>query len=189
MMPSPITWFTVPSYSWTASIITSSTGSRIFRASSGSRCAMSSIDPLRSAKSTVTCLRSPSAAAGGDATRRSSATSSRVGRPQPGQNFADGGSGRWQLAHVAPMAAPQWPQYLASGSTSCAQLGHFIGGARRLEPRLVDGQPERVSTDELVVREPGLQMLRDHVDVLEVPLDRMTLVRRGGAGRIVHGVD
>jgi class 3 adenylate cyclase len=56
------TWFTVPSYRWTASIIASSTGSRSFRASSGSRSARSSIEPLRSAKSTVTCLRSPSRA-------------------------------------------------------------------------------------------------------------------------------
>src|SRR5215472_4163458 len=62
MMPSPMTWFTVPSKRWTASIIRSSTASRIFRASSGSRSARSSIEPLRSAKSTVTCLRSPSRA-------------------------------------------------------------------------------------------------------------------------------
>jgi pimeloyl-ACP methyl ester carboxylesterase len=47
----------------TAFIISSSTGSRIFRASSGSRSASSSIEPLRSANRTVTCLRSPSRAA------------------------------------------------------------------------------------------------------------------------------
>src|SRR5215470_16664552 len=41
----------------------SNTGSRILRASSGSRSASSSIEPLRSANSTVTCLRSPSRAA------------------------------------------------------------------------------------------------------------------------------
>ena len=40
----------------------SSTGSSSLRASSGSRSASSSIEPLRSAKSTVTCLRSPSSA-------------------------------------------------------------------------------------------------------------------------------
>src|SRR5690242_5718811 len=40
----------------------SRTGSRILRASSGSRSASSSIEPLRSANSTVTCLRSPSSA-------------------------------------------------------------------------------------------------------------------------------
>src|SRR6516164_8896427 len=49
MIPSPMTWLTVPSYRWTASIIRSRTGSRSFRASSGSRSASSSIDPLRSA--------------------------------------------------------------------------------------------------------------------------------------------
>src|SRR5262245_19469199 len=63
MIPSPMTWLTVPSYRWTASIISSSTGSRILRASSGSRSASSSIEPLRSANRTVTCLRSPSKAA------------------------------------------------------------------------------------------------------------------------------
>ncbi len=61
-MPSPMTWFTVPSYRCTASIIRSSTGSRIFRASSGSRSASSSVEPFMSANSTVTCLRSPSSA-------------------------------------------------------------------------------------------------------------------------------
>jgi len=40
-----------------------STGSRSFRTSSGSRSASSSIEPLRSVKRTVTCLRSPSRAA------------------------------------------------------------------------------------------------------------------------------
>ncbi len=39
------------------------TGSRTRRASSGSRSASSSIEPFRSAKRTVTCLRSPSRAA------------------------------------------------------------------------------------------------------------------------------
>src|SRR5262249_16411532 len=38
----------------------SSTGSTSLRASSGSRSASSSMEPLRSANSTVTCLRSPS---------------------------------------------------------------------------------------------------------------------------------
>src|ERR1700694_694617 len=40
----------------------SSTGSMSFRASSGSRSASSSMEPFRSAKSTVICLRSPSSA-------------------------------------------------------------------------------------------------------------------------------
>ena len=40
----------------------SSAGSRSCRASSGSRSPSNSIDPFRSANSTVTCLRSPSSA-------------------------------------------------------------------------------------------------------------------------------
>jgi hypothetical protein len=51
------------SVGWTASIMRSSTGSRSLRASSGSRSASNSIESLRSAKRTVTCLRSPSRAA------------------------------------------------------------------------------------------------------------------------------
>ena len=45
------------------SIISSSTASRILRASSGSWSANNSIEPLRSANRMVTCLRSPSRAA------------------------------------------------------------------------------------------------------------------------------
>ncbi len=45
---SPMTWFTVPSYRRTAAIMCSSTGSRSFRASSGSRSASSSIEPFKS---------------------------------------------------------------------------------------------------------------------------------------------
>src|SRR4029453_1386896 len=63
MIPSPMTWFTVPSKRWTASIMRSSTGSRMRPASSGSRSASSSMEPFMSAKRTVTCLRSPSMAA------------------------------------------------------------------------------------------------------------------------------
>ncbi len=63
MIPSPITWLTVPSYRCTASIMCVEHGSRSLPASSGSRSASSSIEPFRSAKRTVTCLRSPSSAA------------------------------------------------------------------------------------------------------------------------------
>src|SRR5438128_10139060 len=104
MIPSPITWFTVPSYRCTASIIRSSTGSRILRASSGSRSARSSIEPLRSAKSTVTCFRSPSSAwrvvrifsarwagvwASGDVSRKLTPPARR--KPHSRQNFAEAG--------------------------------------------------------------------------------------------------
>src|SRR5258707_4408626 len=53
-----------PSYRRTASIISLSAGSMIARASSGSRSCSSSVDPLISANSAVTVLRSPSAAMG-----------------------------------------------------------------------------------------------------------------------------
>jgi predicted ATPase len=62
MMPSPITWLTVPSYRCTASIISSRTRSMTGPISSGSRSPTASIMPWMSAKSTVTCLRSPSSA-------------------------------------------------------------------------------------------------------------------------------
>src|SRR5207249_12280400 len=51
-----------PLVAMTASIMSSRTGSSSLRASSGSRSPRSSIEPLRSAKRTVTCLRSPSRA-------------------------------------------------------------------------------------------------------------------------------
>src|SRR5262245_9249126 len=52
-----------PSKWWTASIFRSTTASSSLRASSGSRSASRSMEPLMSANSTVTCLRSPSRAA------------------------------------------------------------------------------------------------------------------------------
>src|SRR5215470_19384215 len=64
MIPSPMTWFTVPSNWCTASIISPSTGSRSERASSGSRSRRSSMELLRSANSTVTVFRSPACAPG-----------------------------------------------------------------------------------------------------------------------------
>src|SRR5919108_3350879 len=57
IIPSPSTWFTVPSKRCTASIMRWIAGSRSFWAASGSRPRMSSVESLRSAKSTVTCLR------------------------------------------------------------------------------------------------------------------------------------
>src|SRR5262249_56512901 len=85
----------------------SSTGSRILRASSGSRSASNSIEPLRSAKRTVTCLRSPSSAAldvrifsarclgvydSGDGARGAAAGSAVTGVPHLLQNREPGGN-------------------------------------------------------------------------------------------------
>src|SRR5215472_3712195 len=59
-MPSPVDWATYPPQRCTASIISLSAGSTMARASSGSRSSISSIEPLMSANSAVTVLRSPS---------------------------------------------------------------------------------------------------------------------------------
>src|ERR1700730_892633 len=58
----------------------------------------------------------------------------------------------------------------------------------RLEPTLVDLEAEPVPPDQLVVGQPGLQVLADHVHVLEVALDRVAVVHRGRAGQIVDHV-
>src|SRR5271167_1611894 len=63
-MPSPVDCTMYPSYRRTASIISFSAGSTIARASSGSRSCSSSVEPLISANSAVTVLRSPSSASG-----------------------------------------------------------------------------------------------------------------------------
>src|SRR3984893_2578510 len=136
MMPSPITWLTVPSYRCTASINRSRTGSRILRASSGSRSSSSSIEPLRSAKSTVTCLRSPSMArfdvrilstrcfgvyASGEANRDAAPAAA---CPHCGQKFAAGGTSLPHDGQRADSRAPHRPQNLAAGGLSCRHCGH-----------------------------------------------------------------
>ena len=44
-------------------------------------------------------------------------------------------------------------------------------------------------SDQLVVGEAGLGMLADHVNVLEVALDRVAFEDRRNAASIVHGID
>src|SRR2546422_7615158 len=62
-------------------------------------------------------------------------------------------------------------------------------GLYSLESRLVDGEPQPVSPDQLVVGEAPLQVLADHVNVLEMALEQVTLVDRRGTGGVVGGVD
>jgi hypothetical protein len=50
-------------------------------------------------------------------------------------------------------------------------------------------QPEVETADELVVAEPGLEVLADHVDVLEVTLEQVAPEDRGGPGGVVDRVD
>src|SRR5215470_15214094 len=144
-MPSPITWFTVPSYRCTASIIRSSTGSRSFWASSGSRSASNSIEPLRSAKSTVTCLRSPSSAAfefrmrsarclgvyvSGEVKRRVVGSADTeldpAGWAHSEQKLAVGESCAPQLTHARARGAAHSSQNFAPGRLSWRHREHFI---------------------------------------------------------------
>src|SRR2546428_10671706 len=173
MMPSPITWFTVPSKWWTASIIRSSTGSRILRASSGSRSASNSLEPLRSAKSTVTCFRSPSSAtrdvrifsarwvgvwASGDVSRKLTPPARR--RPHSRQNFAEAGL--------------SWPQR-----------------GQRIEPILL--HPDRdAALDENVAGRANLRPRRDpgHDEGRTAPAFHLLLAgpgRRRGPSALVPG--
>src|SRR2546428_11463470 len=57
------------------------------------------------------------------------------------------------------------------------------------KPGLVDRQPQPVSPDQLVMRQATLQVLGDHVSVLEVPLERMVVVDGRRAGEVVGRVD
>src|SRR5712671_4527174 len=118
----------------------SSTGSRSFWASSGSRSTSSSVEPLMSANSTVTCLRSPSRAilevrilsarcwggyCLGEAKRGSSARGF-WGRPHWGQNLASDDTRLPQVAQACPTGAAHCSQNLASAGVSWPQLGHLI---------------------------------------------------------------
>src|SRR5262245_11866985 len=132
--------------------MSSRTGSRILRASSGSRSASSSMDPLRSAKRTVTCLRSPSRAAlevrifsarclgvyASGAGKRAVApvSSPRIpgyhswdtGVPHLLQNLEPAGSGLAQEAQVKTNRAPHARQKFDSDGLACWQLGHVMPG-------------------------------------------------------------
>src|SRR5262245_29247343 len=118
-----------------------STGSRSLRASSGSRSASSSMEPLRSAKSTVTCLRSPSSAAfevrilsakcfgvydSVLAKRVGSDATAEMRSPHCRQNLAEGGSSLRHLGQVSANRDPHSRQNFAVVGFSCAHCGHFI---------------------------------------------------------------
>src|SRR6185295_1202544 len=117
----------------------SSRGSSSLRASSGSRSASSSMEPFRSAKSTVTCLRSPSRAARevrifsarclgmyDSALAKRPAGSVVSPAPQDRQNFLPGVTGVPQLGQAASSRAPQSSQKRAPASLSAEHRGHFM---------------------------------------------------------------
>src|SRR5215470_8016144 len=99
------------------------------------------MEPLRSANSTVTCLRSPSSAllevrifsarclgvyASGLAKRPAGSVVSAA--PQDRQNFLPGVTGVPQLGQVASSRAPQSSQKRAPALFSAWHRGHFIQG-------------------------------------------------------------
>src|SRR5262252_1958315 len=92
----------------------SRTGSRSLRVCSGSRSAMSSMELLRSAKSTVTCLRSPSMA--GRAVRIFSARCRGV--------YASGEAKRGWVGRGVSTASPHCPQKRTPSTRSAPQLPH-----------------------------------------------------------------
>src|SRR5215831_2774 len=135
----------------------SSTGSRILRASSGSRSASSSIEPLRSAKSTVTCFRSPSRAAlevrnfsarclgvyaSGEGARDVGAVSAAViGVPHLLQNRDPEGSSVLHEEQVKLSRAPQPRQKFDPGGFTCWHLGHVMPASPRAWARNRNGGP------------------------------------------------
>src|SRR5207247_7491467 len=94
----------------------SRTGSRILRASSGSRSASSSIEPLRSAKSTVTCFRSPSRLV----------RDARICWATWRGVYDSGETNRADAGVAARTEAPHSEQKLADAARDVPQLGHFI---------------------------------------------------------------
>src|SRR5262245_32075924 len=111
------------------------TGSSILRASSGSRSASSSIEPLRSANSTVTCLRSPSRAAlevrifsarclgvyasGEDARDAAAVSAAVIGVPHLLQNRDPRGSSVLHEEQTKLSRAPQPRQKFDTGGLPC----------------------------------------------------------------------
>src|SRR5271167_1713824 len=130
-MPSPVDCTMYPSYRRTASIISFSAGSTIARASSGSRSCSSSVEPLISANSAVTVLRSPSSASG---ELLSAAT--RTPRAKPG---SDGVA----AAAPAPFVSrvPHLPQKSDVGGFSALHFAHCFASASPhfAQKLLVDG--------------------------------------------------
>src|SRR5271166_2177491 len=113
-----------------------SAGSTIARASSGSKSCSSSVEPLISANSAVTVLRSPS--------RISSELASAVRRT--GGFFVSAGF----PAMIPVSELPQRPQKFSSGSLTAPQLGQFVA---RVAPHPAQkSRPSRFSRPHFVQR-------------------------------------
>src|SRR5690242_14098825 len=103
-----------------------STGSTIARASSGSRSRISSVEPLMSANSALTVLRSPSGSAAGAAGVREGADGLFSAAPQALQNLKRRGLSLPHSEQVLPRGVPQLPQNLVWDGLSYSQLGQSI---------------------------------------------------------------
>src|ERR1700686_5533604 len=103
-----------------------SAGSIIARASSGSRSSISSVEPLRSANSAVTVLRSPSIFSGAEV------SATRIGESFDGFDLV--------AAADAPSGAAHSPQNLNAGGFSNPQLAQrFFNGVAQLPQNLMPG--------------------------------------------------
>src|SRR5262245_43630816 len=142
MIPSPVYWLIVPSKRCTPSERIAKKRSMILCHSSGSTCSERSIDPFTSAKSTVTCLRSPSRALRvvrifstrwlGVYERGSRSLVFETVSPPRGarhfrQNFARGEQLVPHDGHSLPKDAPHSSQKTASASLEASQDAQFTG--------------------------------------------------------------
>src|SRR5229473_1826058 len=138
-----------------------SAGSMIARASSGSRSSINSIEPLMSANSAVTVLRSPSiasevwrsgamrtppSASAADGLPPSATTSVPSALPQSPQNFFSGGFSAPHRAHRFASAAPQSPQNSLPAGLSAPHFAQCIRPVPQLAPSLGE---QRFGVDEV----------------------------------------
>src|SRR6185369_8646157 len=195
-----------------ASIMRSRTPSRRPRASSGSRSATSSIDPLTSAKSTVTSLRSPSIAArvrrilsarwlgtaGEVVASRSSGPPSAL--PQASQKRAPAGKSRAQLGQRLASRAPHWRQkresarFCSPHEEHCIESSvHSVGGylASRPSPLLLEPRADlnylSIRACGLVPHDGGERHGRAKGSPRRSARDRLRNVRRGTGVGYGHG--
>src|SRR5262245_35368204 len=73
-------------------------------------------------------------------------------------------------------------------ATERGRLGGAVEAPFESKPRLIDREAQPVPAYELVVGETTLQVLADHVNVLEVPLDPIGLVNRRSPRGVVDRI-
>src|SRR5262249_12542575 len=165
MIPSPVYWLIVPSKRWTPGERIAKKRSMILCHSSGSSCSARSIEPFTSAKSTVTCFRSPSRALRDvrifsarcfgvyerGSAARSAIASAWTCPPQPLQKREPAGFDFPHREQTPSTAAPQPLQKRAPPGFSWPHDGHVtLPPPSRPAPRRVGGRsPETGGENEL----------------------------------------